>query len=190
MASLEVSPVADNLTQSFIRWIQTGDKNEGDQFFRNIQPMLFRYARKLAQCDDEAMELVSETFVRMVEHRGSYSPHVKVTTWACAILMHYFIQGRRHLAVELKHRSSVARGSCTAGPSSLDHAARCELHEQLRRWMDSFPPELRDLIDLKIVENLSYREIGEILHTKPKTAATRFRRIVMELRQMIIAAGL
>jgi RNA polymerase sigma-70 factor, ECF subfamily len=58
-----------------------------------------------------------------------------------------------------------------------------ELHTYVRRALSKLPPTQAEVVVLKIWEEMTFAEIGEVLGQSPNTAASRYRYALQKLSQ-------
>jgi RNA polymerase sigma-70 factor (ECF subfamily) len=68
-------------------------------------------------------------------------------------------------------------------------AAEPELHRIVRLALDKLPPAQAEVVVLKIWEEMTFSEIGEVLGQSPNTAASRYRYALQKLAQHLYAVG-
>lgn len=150
---------------------------------------LYNFALGMAKNQDDAADLVQETYLRALRFRHRFQPGTNLRAWLFKILRNAFIdsywRGKREPAIE---DLDVERGSATlaavegvrgteAGP--MNRLVRMDLHEAL----EQLPEPFRTAILLSDVEGLSVGEIAEIMdspHNTVKTRLFRGRRFLRE----------
>ncbi len=150
---------------------------------------LYNFALGMAKNQDDAADLVQETYLRALRFRHRFQPGTNLRAWLFKILRNAFIdsywRGAREPAIE---DLDVERGSATlaavegvrgteGGP--MNRLVRMDLHEAL----EQLPEPFRTAILLSDVEGLSVGEIAEIMdspHNTVKTRLFRGRRFLRE----------
>lgn len=150
---------------------------------------LYNFALGLAKNEDDAADLVQETYLRALRFRHRFQLGTNLRAWLFKILRNAFIdsywRGRREPAIE---DLDVEGGSATlaavegvrgteAGP--MNRLVRMDLHEAL----EQLPEPFRTAILLSDVEGLGVGEIAEIMdspHNTVKTRLFRGRRFLRE----------
>jgi RNA polymerase sigma factor (sigma-70 family) len=148
---------------------------------------LYNFARWLSRNQNDAEDLVQETYLKALRSFASFQPGTNFRAWIFKILKNTFLsscsQLDRHMSVAMDSEddfpvlpaTSVTPESLFIERSSID-AVRCAI-EQL-------PVIFREVILLGDVEEASYREISEILSIPIGTVMSRLaraRKIVREL---------
>ena len=67
----------------------------------------------------------------------------------------------------------------------VDELEREETHRQVWSALRTLPPEQAEVVVLKIWEELTFAEIGQILDTSPNTAASRYQYAIAKLTRRL-----
>jgi len=155
---------------------------------------LYRVARSVLRDDDEAEDVVQQTyllaFVSFVDFRGEAS----LRTWLTRIAINEALQRRRRrrATVELSLVDTAQerlRSESHLFPHALltpEHAAaRSQIRETLERAIDDLPPAFRTVLILRDVEEASVEETANVVGIKPETVRTRLHRARRMLRDSL-----
>jgi RNA polymerase sigma-70 factor, ECF subfamily len=151
-----------------------------EQVRRNVD-LLYRFVLRRAASVEDAADLTQETLLQACRSARSFRGESSFRTWLCGIAQnvcrgHYRRLSRRPplLAADAgdEERETLAELP-DPGPSvEALLEERAEL-ETLRAAVDALPPLQREIILLKDVEGMSYREISEILGVPIGTVRSR-----------------
>lgn len=154
---------------------------------RTLEAMYARYApdaKRLAylitRSNDDADDLVQDAFVRVgarfhhIRHRDAFWSYLRTT------LVHLAISRSRRAAREDTVRSSAA-GSFVQ-PSEHD---RVVARRDMLARIDGLPTSHRAVVILRFYEDLSFDQIGRILHASDGTVRSWLSRAIRELRRQI-----
>lgn len=139
----------------------------------------------------DALDLAQETFVRVFEHRASYEPRSKFSTWLLTIAANLCRnQARwreRHPTVSL-HGSGengdpgLEETTPAIGDTPADSAERHDLASAVRQHIQALPHDLKTVVLLFEYQELGYDEIASALKCTPKAVETRLYRARQILR--------
>ncbi len=158
---------------------------------------LLRFTYRYVQNEAVARDLVQETFVRVYLHRERFRPGTSFSTWAFTIAANLCRNQRRwqgrHPTVSLDEpiaidNAAVTRQDQLVSPSGspdtdLQHIERVEA---LKAAIAALPHELRTALLLYEYEELSYREIAEVVGCSEKGVESRLVRARVKLRKMLV----
>lgn len=152
---------------------------------------LFHYLVRCLQNEDDAADLAQEAFVRVYQHRSSFKPGSKFSTWLYAIATN-LVKDRyryrsRHPEVSLdaenvQTRQSFGESIAAGDPTPIDCAQSGERAAAVRRAVAELPDELRTPLILAEYQERSQVEIGEILGCSVKAVEMRIYRARQQLR--------
>ena len=148
---------------------------------------LYKFARWLVYSQNDAEDLVQETYLKALRHFTSFQPGTNFRAWMYRILRNTFLTSR----TGLRAASTVSLDSETEDGREL--AVENETPETIlmnhlnsllvQSAIDNLPLHHREVLVLCDVEEMSYREIAEILQIPIGTVMSRLaraRKIVRE----------
>jgi RNA polymerase sigma-70 factor (ECF subfamily) len=142
-----------------------------------------RYAATLLEDDDEAEDAAQECFVRLWEHRESWTPE--------GSLRGLLFQIVRNLAFDERRRARArARAAYTAPETSPPRtpeqdAETAELRVLLARAIRALPERRREVFVLVRCHGLSHREVARLLGLSPQTVANHLSLALSDLREAL-----
>lgn len=143
-----------------------------DELYRAHANMIYRYLLALSGDVHTAEELTQETFYQAVRCIDRYDGSCKETTWLCAIAKNLYQAWQR------KHwrETEVLEDSLPSDKTpESDVLHRLEYLELLRQIHTLEEPG-REVLYLRLFGQLSFREIGEVLHKSENWARVTFYR--------------
>ncbi|HEV2964670.1 MAG TPA: sigma-70 family RNA polymerase sigma factor [Candidatus Angelobacter sp.] len=163
---------------------------QGGNFEELVLPLLDRLhssARWLTGNPDEARDLVQETFAKALKAFGSFHAGTNFGAWIFTILRNIFLNTRTSLkkqadcwkeyeAVEVT-KDNPERVLIQCADTKLVHEAIAKL-----------PPEFRKVLLLVDIEEMSYRDVAEVLGLPAGTIMSRLSRGRKKLREHLVKA--
>jgi RNA polymerase sigma-70 factor (ECF subfamily) len=155
-----------------------------DLMARHAQPV-FQFLCRMLRNEDDANDLAQETFVRVYQHRASFKPGARFTTWLYTIAAnlarnHHRWLGR-HPSVSLDAENETTGQSIgdvfpSSEPSPDGAALRTERAAAVRAAVEKLPADMREVMILCEWEDLSAAEAAAILDTTAKAVDNRLYR--------------
>ena len=145
----------------------------------------YNMARWLVGCDQDAEDLVQETYLRAFRNFNSFMPGTNFRAWMFKILKNTFLGS----CSKLEHRMTLAMDSgedlpaTSANPESL-LIGRSDI-DAVRCAIEQLPLIFREVVLLCDVEDASYREIAEILSIPIGTVMSRLARARKMVRESL-----
>jgi RNA polymerase sigma-70 factor (ECF subfamily) len=199
---------ADAQTQRLLDEVRSGDGAAFDRLFALHRPALRRFValrfdphvRARLDPSDVVQETQMEAYRRMGDflERQPMPFHVWLRKTAFDRLLKlrrtHVEAARRSVERELgwPDESSLllARPFLDPGPAPDDRLARAELARQVNRALAELTETEREILLMRNVEEMPYREIGCILDLDPAAARKRYGRALLRLRAVLLDAGL
>jgi RNA polymerase sigma-70 factor (ECF subfamily) len=137
---------------------------------------LYNFARWLAQNQNDAEDLVQETYLKAFRSYASFEPGTNFRAWIFQILKNTFLGS----CSKLERRMTLAMDSEEDLPATSDTPeslliGRSDI-DAVRSAIEQLPVIFREVILLCDVEDASYREIAEILSIPIGTVMSRLAR--------------
>jgi len=140
---------------------------------------LYNFARWLVRNQNDAEDLVQETYLKALRGFGSFQPGTNFRAWIFRILKNTFLSSRSKL--DLRMTVGMDSGeNFPALPASSDTPESLLIersgNEAVQCAIEQLPVIFREVILLCDVEDASYREIAEILSIPIGTVMSRLAR--------------
>lgn len=162
------------------------------QLVREQAPSVARFLSRMlggnrSPSADWIGDLTQDTFVRAHRALGSYDPSYSETSWLLAIAANL---ARDHLRREAVRKTEPL-------PEEVRHAAPAagagleddERRRRVQRALGELPDAQREVVLLRIYEQLSYAEVARALGIPEPTARSRMRYALAKLEQLLTPAN-
>lgn len=148
------------------------------------QKMVYNLARYLLGDSHAAEDLSQEAFLHAYRALPGYRAQGRFPAWLRTIVTRLCLNHRRDRRREIPWADLTGHAAeATDGPDSrVGEWERCA---EVRRAIASLPPDYRDVIVLRYLEELSYEEIARHLNVPVSTIETRLHRAKKQLRQRL-----
>ncbi len=142
-----------------------------EEIYQQYAQTVYRYLFSLVRDPDLAEELTQETFYQAIRSIDRFDGSCKITTWLCAIAKNALrTHQRKHPPTEDIDELPLQ------APSAEAEAISAEAKLSLMRRLHALPEPYREIIYLRSLGNLSFREIGELLDRSENWARVTFYR--------------
>ncbi len=167
------------------RWTSAVSSARRD-FEKTIVPHLqaaYALARRLTRDPHDAEDAVQEACLRALRYFGSFQG-TDARAWLLTIVRNWCItlQRRRRADTLTPFDELIHSDEASSDPSDVA-AGRAFLRASLEDALRRLPREYRDVIILRELRELSYREIGELVGAPIGTVMSRLFRARQRLRQ-------
>ncbi len=168
-----------------IQEAQHGSQKAFGEIVRAYQRAIFRVAWGLTRNASDADDLAQETFVRAWQAIGRFRVGEPMYPWLARITVNlaYSLHRRRKRRPEAALEPLMeAGGQWGVDDDPADHAGRGEQARHLQAAFAELSPEHQAVLQLRVVEDLSYEEIAKTLGVPPGTVMSRLSRARADLR--------
>lgn len=135
---------------------------------------LFRIAMWLMKNRAVAEDLVQETLTQALESFHRYETGTNVRAWLLTIM--YRVRGRQQRAAERFRLVDNAEERIAESIAFEPSIAPGLTDEEVLAALERLPPQFREAVVLSDVEELSYKEIAEVLRIPKGTVMSRLNR--------------
>ena len=146
---------------------------------------IFRHCVFRVFSRERAEELVQETFVRFWEYLGKEKKIENIRAFLYRIATNLIIDESRKKKTE--SLDALLEDSPYLEPQGegADSVERAALMREAMDYMQKLKPEEREIIMMRFIDDLSPKEIAEVLRTNPNVVSVRLHRALQSLRRVI-----
>ena len=175
------------------RGLRHRDPDVLDALIAQYQHRLLRYLLHLTGNRATAEDLFQETWIRVLEKGHLYDGRNKFVTWLLTIAHNVAIDHlrRRSPASLDEMRESEDETPFEVPdlrPSPFEHAAAEEQSARVGAALQQLPLIFREVLTLRIHEQMKLEEIAKLIHIPLATVKTRLYRGVMALKPLLKGA--
>jgi RNA polymerase sigma-70 factor (ECF subfamily) len=168
---------------------------ELERLYREVGPCVLAYLRRRAADPSVAEELLQETFVAVAEDPASLERAVSERAWLIGIARNLLHRHFRMKGGRIGSTPSGAEAGSRPVPVPLDQVTEAESPEDprveaMRRAIDRLGETQREVLGLRLGQDLSYAEIAEALAIPIGTVRSRMHSAVGALRTWARETGL
>ena len=166
-----------------------GDAASFEQLYARHRSKLYRYLLRQLRDNALADELFQDVWQRVISAREGWKPDAGFATWLYTIAHHRLGDHWR----SLKHRPATPmdadeRTARVADPDTPERVlSEFERRRQLQLALDDLPEEQREVLLLRLEQELTLEEIGEITGVGRETVKSRLRYAMDKLRARLPA---
>lgn len=165
-----------------------------EEIYARYYKEVYYYLLSLDGNRDTAEELTQETFFRAMKAIHKFKGECGLGTWLCQIAKYTYFSWKK------KHRNEVVSGSPEVDEQDRFRSNQLErpLDEQVEQRQESMEiyrilhcleEPYKEVFTLRVLGELSYREIGEVFGRKEGWARTTFHRAKLKIQQLMQKGG-
>ncbi len=166
--------------------LETQKVDEVELLVREQARFVYRVAYSVLRNGHDAEDAVQETFLRVVRHAAELPAVRDRRGWLARIAWRIAIDRRRQQAVQppVDDEQAVARLR-DAAPGAEQQLIDAEMLSLLERLVSALPADLRDVVTLSTIQEMSGREVAEILGVSEAAVRGKLFRAREALRQKL-----
>ncbi|OGE80981.1 MAG: hypothetical protein A3E98_03035 [Candidatus Doudnabacteria bacterium RIFCSPHIGHO2_12_FULL_48_11] len=175
----------NSMESDIAKQCQMGNWSNFDELYEVYLPKIYAFVYNRVRHKQTAEDIVSTVFTNIVKRVGTFREHgAGFKPWVYAIARNALIDHYRRNqptfdigSVEVVSGENLANG--------LDRALDAE---SVKQFLAALQPQQREIILLRIWDDLSHKEIAQILNVSEANSKVMFSRAISSLRQALIGA--
>lgn len=182
--------------EELIQAFQSGDQSAFARLVEENQGRIYALCYRMTGSREDAADLTQDAFLRAWQFRENFQGHSALSTWLYRLALNGCIDFLRRE----KRRGSLSMTLDEDGEdwqaqisderwAPEDVLERSQLQHLLWQGLDALSPEHRQILVLREMEGLSYREIGKYLRLEEGTVKSRIARARLALRDFLVRSG-
>ena len=172
------------LVKQRVREVLKGDQNAFGEIVEIYKDKVFQLCFRMLGNRHEAEDMAQEAFVRAYVNIHTFNIKLKFSTWLYRIATNLCIDRIRkkkpdyYLDAEVAGTDGLNLYSQIAADTEnpIDEVESLEIHDTIQKEILKLPEKYRSVIVLKYIDELSLKEISEILDMPVGTVKTRIHR--------------
>ncbi len=173
---------------------QSGDMEAFAELVRRYERRIYRMARQITQNDEDAEDVLQESFLKAFQHLDSFQGQSKFYTWVTRIAVNESLMKLRKRksdrTVSLDENietdeEPIVREIAVWDDTPESKYSQEELRQILDKAIESLKPIFRTVFILRDVEELSTEETAEVLGLSIAAVKSRLLRARLQLRERL-----
>mgnify|MGYP004514874641 FL=1 len=184
--------------EQLIRRAQQSDNEAFEQLLLLHQKKVYNLCLRMSANPDDALDLSQEAFIKAWRSIGQYQFEASFSTWLFRLTSNVCIDFLRRKKRRQETSLTESYDDSDEGeefslpdtaPLPEEQAITNETKLELAQAMERLGPEHREILQLRVVENLPYEQIAEILDIRVGTVKSRLARARLSLRKILKAGN-
>ena len=178
-----IQSLTDN---EIVTQIREGDRKAFSVLVRRHQKGLLRLCLRFVKDMDVAEDVVQESFIKSFERLASFEARSSFKSWIYQIAINTAKNKLRDRRDNTSDIDDVPLAVAARAESSLIHNAVAQL---IAKHVDQLPFKQKTALTLRIYEDLSFKEIAEIMECPYDTAKANYRHALLRLKEELQDQG-
>ena len=168
---------------TLVEHCQRGNRSACAELVTRYQKPVFNAALRLLHNAEDARDVAQNTFMKAFEHLADYDPSFKFYSWLYQIAINESLNALKARKPGLE----ISGNEPDEAPGPDRSAEGSEAHRAIEDALMRLTPELRTVVVLRHMMQLSYHDMAEILELPEKTVKSRLYSARHLLREQLLA---
>lgn len=179
-----MSTSSEGVDESIVGRAADGDRDAQRMIYEAYVGRVYRTVQRIVG-ENDAADVTQDTFLHLFDKLASYRREAAFTTWLHRLVVNEALQHLRRRGRRLAKMQPLPQQPVADRPSS----GADEVREILTEALERIEPDLRLILQLKEMDELSYGQIGEIVGIPAGTVGSRLNRARREMRAQLLQLG-
>lgn len=169
----------------------SGDESALKSLITRHEKKVFSYIMLSVKSRELAEDIFQDTFIKVINtiRSGNYKEEGKFIQWVMRIASNlkidYFRKVQRMPAFETNGEFDIFDVIYGTEPSAEQKIITEQIYTELRSLIQLLPDEQREVLEMRIYQDISFKDIAEITDVSINTALGRMRYALINLRKII-----
>ena len=180
---------ADLISPELLERLTAGEERAWFEFVQEYEGRMYGYLYRLEGNSEDALDLTQEVFYRTWRSIRTFRAGERVLPWLYQVARNTQIESHRRKQLQRfsleQAREDVGFEVTSEKRSPVQAAESADAQDRVQRALQQLPPEYREAVVLRFMEDLSYDEIAQIQGVALGTAKSRVFRAKEQLADLL-----
>ncbi|MCD0159587.1 MULTISPECIES: RNA polymerase sigma factor [unclassified Deinococcus] len=180
---------ADLISPELLERLTAGEERAWFEFVQEYEGRMYGYLYRLEGNSEDALDLTQEVFYRAWRSIRTFRAGERVLPWLYQVARNTQIESHRRKQLQRfsleQAREDVGFEVTSEKRSPVQAAESADAQDRVQRALQQLPPEYREAVVLRFMEDLSYDEIAQIQGVALGTAKSRVFRAKEQLADLL-----
>lgn len=168
-----------------------GNENALAKLIERHQSKIYGFIYSKVMDRDVTEDIFQDTFIKVIKtlKTGSYSEEGKFLPWVMRIshnlIVDHFRKSKKMTFQRETEEFSIFSIITDSAPNIESKIINTQIINDLKKLIEELPDDQREVLNMRIYEDLSFKEISEMTGVSINTALGRMRYALMNLRKII-----
>ena len=168
-----------------------GDESALKALILRHEQKIFTYILTAVKNRELAEDLFQDTFIKVINtlRAGAYKDEGKFAQWVMRIAnnlkIDYFRKAQRMPAYESNGEFDIFDTLGVEDPSVEQKMIQEQIYSDIQDLLQYLPEEQREVLEMRIYQDISFKEIAELTNVSINTALGRMRYALINLRKLV-----
>ncbi len=164
---------------------RAGDRSAFDVLVRSHQKGVWRMVRRYIKSDADAADVTQQVFVRAFKGLVTFRGASSVKSWLFRIAINCSLSWIRDHRREQPGELPVDDSALTQEPLGIANISGDQEGDRLRAAIAQLPPKQKLVLELRVFDDLPFKDVAELADCSENTAKVNFHYAVKRLREIL-----
>ena len=177
--------------EQLVSFYIAGEEEALEMLISRYHHKVFSYILTVVHDKDLAEDLFQDTFIKVIHtlRAGNYREEGKFNQWIMRItrnlIIDYFRKNQKMAFVDNNNKSDIFEFFSEPSMSVEQCMITEQIHDSLRSLITLLPEEQKEVLTMRLYQDMSFKEIAKITNVSINTALGRMRYAILNLRKMV-----
>jgi RNA polymerase sigma-70 factor (ECF subfamily) len=183
--SMPTHPPSEASDEDLVRRARTGERRAFELLVRRYQKPLYFLCRRYVHDHDAATDLVQRAFIRVMDKIVELREENIFRSWLFRIGVNLALNHLRDHARFVEEEAAAAADEAMTAPEAMTQLEAAETASALRDAVALLPTKQRMTLELRVYEELAFKDIALALDTTEGAAKVNFHYAVRRLKALL-----
>jgi RNA polymerase sigma-70 factor (ECF subfamily) len=169
-----------------LRRLKAGDERAFEELVSLYRERVYRVAWRILRDDEGAEDAAQEAFIKVFRHIGRFEGRSSLYTWIYRITVNIALNKlKRDRFRRMIPLGEIPRRDCRVSTDPERAVLSAEVAERIEEAVRSLPERQRAVFTLRFYEELSHREIADIVGCSEGTSKANYFHAIRKLRTLL-----
>jgi RNA polymerase sigma-70 factor (ECF subfamily) len=168
----------DTTDLELVEMVKRSNKAAFSALVRRHQLAVFRLAMRFMKNKQAAEDVVQEAFIKAYERIATFEARASFKSW----LFQIAVNTAKNKLRERRDSMDIDDVHVSVAPLAESGLVHGSVADVLQELVDALPPRQRTALMLRVYEDLSFKEIAEVMQCPYDTAKANYRHALMKLK--------
>ncbi len=171
--------------RELVERFRAGERSAFDVLVRSHQKGVWRMVRRYIKSDADAADVTQQVFVRAFKGLVTFRGASSVKSWLFRIAINCSLSWIRDHRREQPGELAVDDDAFTEEPLGITNISGDQEGDRLRAAIAQLPPKQKLVLELRVFDDLPFKDVAELADCSENTAKVNFHYAVKRLREIL-----
>ncbi|MBO4773266.1 MAG: sigma-70 family RNA polymerase sigma factor [Bacteroidales bacterium] len=177
--------------EQLVSYYIAGNEDALEALIGRYQQKIFSYILTIVHDKDLAEDLFQDTFIKVIHtlRAGNYREEGKFNQWIMRItrnlIIDHFRKNQKMSFVDNNNKNDIFDFFSEPSMSVEQCMITEQIHDSLRSLITLLPEEQKEVLTMRLYQDMSFKEIANATDVSINTALGRMRYAILNLRKMV-----